>query len=80
MRLISQLQQQELMILSCVRQGKLSKEAALDLLEKRTEIFGDDGTQAGPSTQGQGSHSSVSSLAEKGKAVFYSIGNKRYPD
>lgn len=35
---------------------------------------GDDGTRAGSSTQG--SHSNVSSHAEKEKTNFYSVGNK----
>ena len=62
---------------SCVKEGKLSKEAALDLLEKRAEIFsseGDDGTRAGSH-----GHSSASSKAEKEKATFFSVGSKRYP-
>ena len=50
---------------SCVKEGKLSKEAALDLLEKRAEIFGDDG-----GTQAAGARGSRQSRVEKDKAIF----------
>ena len=61
-------------ILNFCGEGKLSKEAALDLLEKRAEIFGDDG-----GTQAAGAHGSRQSRVEKDKAIFLSLGNKRYP-
>ena len=73
---------------SCVRDGKLSKEAALDLLEKRAEIFSSDESDGQGETRGtkaparahslSHSHSSTGSGVEKGKAAFYSVGTKRY--
>ena len=69
---------------SCVRDGKLSKEAALNILEKRAEIFDDggDGTQGETRTKtpmGAHSHSSTNSGVKKEQAAFFSIGTKRYP-
>ena len=58
---------------SCVREGKLSKESALELLDKRNEIFSDGRGGAA----GGGHHTSIGNHRGKdtvAKATFYSLG------
>ena len=59
---------------SCVREGKLSKESALELLDKHNKIFGNgrgDAVGGGHHTSRFGSHRGKDTIA---KATFNSLG------
>ena len=60
---------------SCVREGKFSKESALELLDKRNEIFGDGKGNGGEAAR-EGHYTSCGQRSKDTvpKATFYSLG------